>query len=76
MYIKDKKMYIWLVGAIFNFIILIIQIFQANYDHVWSLGLTVIICIYFFIKFNTRSAYLNPDHPNKPEKQDTKNKLN
>ncbi len=65
MVIKNKLTYLWVVAAIIIFIKLAFDITQNNYDKVLMLVMLEVMCIYCFIKLNSRSSYLNPDHPKK-----------
>lgn len=63
MVVKNKLTYIYLLISILGCAVLFYKIAQSDYNHLFIVISVILIGIYFFIKFNTRSRYLNPDHP-------------
>ncbi|MDO4702303.1 MAG: hypothetical protein Q4A47_06790 [Erysipelotrichaceae bacterium] len=65
MVIKDKKMYVLLAV----FVVLLIGAIFSAINKQLELAAVLLICaffsMYFFVKLNTHSSYLNPDHPKK-----------
>lgn len=66
MVIKNKKTYLLLVVAVLLCVsVIYFFITKQNLNILASLLACAFVCGYLFIKLNTHSRYLNPDHPKK-----------
>lgn len=70
--VKNKWTYLWLLTCLIAIVKFVIYDLTFLQDNILTFILQLIISsfialigIYFFIKFNTRSKWLNPDHPQK-----------
>ena len=63
--VKEKKQYLWLLALPLGLLKAILfdihdpQMFNRLFETV----MVVMICVYFFIRFNSYSQFFNPDHP-------------
>ncbi len=67
MVIKNKATCLFLIALIILFIIGIYMILNRDIENGAIAIICEFLCLYFFIKFNIKSNYLNPNHPTKDE---------
>ena len=63
--VKDKKQYLWLLALPLGLLkAILFDIHDSQmFNRLFETVMAVMVCVYFFIRFNSYSQFFNPDHP-------------
>lgn len=62
--VKDKKQYLWLLALPLGLLkAILFDIHDSQmFNRLFETVMAVMVCVYFFIRFNSYSQFFNPDH--------------
>ena len=63
--VKDKKQYLWLLALPLGLLkAILFDIHDSQmFNRLFETVMIVMVCVYFFIRFNSYSQFFNSDHP-------------